>query len=177
MSMLKPISAADLKRKLDAGEAILIDVRETDEHAREHIIGARLAPLSAIDAHDFDRDHDKVAVFHCRSGMRTQTNAARLLACGFRDAYCLEGGIEAWKAAGLPTHANKQAPLEIMRQVQIAAGVLILAGVLLGWFVNPAFYALSAFVGAGLTFAGVTGWCGMALLLKTMPWNRVSLPA
>lgn len=176
MSM-KLISPADLKRKLDAGEAILIDVREIDEHAREHIIGARLAPLSAIDAHDFDRDHDKAAVFHCRSGMRTQTNAARLLACGFREAYCLEGGIEAWKAAGLPTHANKKAPLEIMRQVQIAAGVLILAGVLLGWFVNPAFYALSAFVGAGLTFAGLTGWCGMALLLKTMPWNRVSLPA
>lgn len=177
MTPLKPISPSDLKRKLDAGEAILIDVRETDEHAREHILGARLAPLSAIDAHDFDRDHDKAAVFHCRSGMRTQANAAKLLACGFRDAYCLEGGIEAWKAAGLPTHTNRKAPLELMRQVQIAAGMLILTGVLLGWLVSPAFYALSAFVGAGLTFAGVTGWCGMAMLLKTMPWNRASFGA
>jgi len=177
MTCLNPISPLDLKRKLDAGEAILIDVRETDEHAREHIVGARLAPLSAIDVHDFDRERDKAAVFHCRSGMRTQANAARLLGRGFREAYYLDGGIEAWKAAGLPTHTNRRAPLEIMRQVQIAAGVLILAGVLLGWFVSPFFYALSAFVGAGLTFAGATGWCGMALLLRAMPWNRESLPA
>lgn len=177
MSMFKPISPADLKRRLDAGDAVLIDVRETDEHAREHILGARLAPLSAIDAHDFDRDHDKAAVFHCRSGMRTQANAAKLIARGFKEAYYLDGGIEAWKAAGLPTHTNRKAPLEIMRQVQIAAGVLILAGVLLGFFFNPVFYALSAFVGAGLTFAGVTGWCGMAMLLKTMPWNRASVGA
>lgn len=177
MSMFKPISPADLKRKLDAGEAILIDVRETDEHAREHILGARLAPLSAIDAHDFDRDHEKAAVFHCRSGMRTQANAAKLLARGFPQAFYLEGGIEAWKAAGLPTHTNRKAPLEIMRQVQITAGLLILSGVVLGWLLSPAFYVLSAFVGAGLTFAGVTGWCGMAMILRTMPWNRVSLSA
>jgi rhodanese-related sulfurtransferase len=175
--MLKPLPALDLKRTLDRGEAVLIDVRETDEHAREHIIGARLAPLSAIDAHDFDRDHDKIAVFHCRSGMRTQANAAKLLAIGFRDAYCLQGGIEAWKAAGLPVHTNRKAPLEIMRQVQIAAGSLVLLGVALGWLVSPVFYALSAFVGAGLTFAGASGWCGMAHLLKAMPWNRVSIAA
>jgi rhodanese-related sulfurtransferase len=177
MTSLNPITAADLKRRLDSGEAVLIDIRESDEHAREHILGARLAPLSAIDAHDFDRDHDKAAVFHCRSGMRTQANAARLIAKGFREAYCLEGGIEAWKAAGLPVHANRKAPLEIMRQVQIAAGSLILAGVALGALVHPAFYALSAFVGAGLAFAGATGWCGMALLLKAMPWNRGALGA
>lgn len=64
-----------------------------------------------------------------------------------------------------------------MRQVQITTGLLILTGVVLGWFVNPAFYALSAFVGAGLTFAGATGWCGMAMLLKAMPWNRASVRA
>lgn len=172
MTTLRPISAAELKRKLDSGEALLIDVRENDEHAREHILGARLAPLSAIDAHDFDRDHDKTAVFHCKSGMRTQANAAKLLARGFANAYYLEGGIEAWKQANLPIHSNNKAPIEIMRQVQIAAGVLVLTGAILGWFVHPAFYALSAFIGAGLTFAGVTGWCGMAMLLKAMPWNR-----
>ncbi|MBY0567247.1 MAG: rhodanese family protein [Hyphomonadaceae bacterium] len=177
MSTLNPISATDLKRRLDAGDAVLIDVRETDEHAREHILGARLAPLSAIDTHDFDRDHGKAAVFHCRSGMRTQANAAKLIARGFREAYFLDGGIEAWKSAGLPVHTNRKAPLEIMRQVQITAGLLMLTGIILGWFVNPAFYALSAFVGAGLTFAGATGWCGMAMLLKAMPWNRVSLSA
>ena len=172
MNSLNPITAENLKRRLDAGDAILIDIRETDEHAREHIVGARLAPLSAIDSHDFDRELGKAAVFHCKSGMRTQANAARLLSGGFREAYFLEGGIEAWKAAGYDVHANTKAPLEIMRQVQIAAGSLVLIGVALGWFVNPAFFALSAFVGAGLTFAGATGWCGMAMLLKAMPWNR-----
>lgn len=174
MSCLNPISPLETKRRLDAGDAILIDVRESDEHAREHILGARLAPLSAIDAHDFDRDHAKAAVFHCRSGVRTQANAATLLARGFREAYYLDGGIDAWRDAGLPVHANPKAPIEIMRQVQIAAGLLILTGVALGAFAHPAFFALSAFVGAGLTFAGATGWCGMAMLLKTMPWNRAT---
>lgn len=177
MSVLKSINAAEAKRRLDAGEALLIDIRESDEHRREHIIGARLAPLSAIDAHDFDREHGKIAIFHCRSGMRTQANAAKLLGRGFRDAYALEGGIESWKIAGLPVHTNTHAPLEIMRQVQIAAGSVILTGVALGATVHPAFYALSAFMGAGLTFAGATGWCGLALLLKSMPWNRASVGA
>jgi len=174
MSDLRAIDAPTLKQKLDRGEALLIDIRESDEHAREHILGARLAPLSAIDAHDFDRDHDKVAVFHCKSGTRTQTNAAKLLGKGFAETYCLQGGIEAWKAAGFPVHANRNAPLEIMRQVQIAAGGLILIGVTLGWLVTPAFFALAALVGAGLTFAGATGWCGMAMVLKAMPWNRTA---
>lgn len=110
MTKLNPMDAAELKRKLDSGEAILIDIREHGEHAQEHIIGARLAPLSAIDAHDFDRDHDKIAVFHCKSGMRTQTNAAKLLARGFKEAYFLQGGIEAWKAAGFAVHRPNRGP-------------------------------------------------------------------
>jgi rhodanese-related sulfurtransferase len=175
--MLTPISAGDANRKLDAGEAVLIDIRETDEHAREHILGARLAPLSAIDSHDFDADHAKAAVFHCRSGMRTQMNAAKLMSRGFRDAYFLDGGLEAWKAAGLPVHTNRDAPIDIMRQVLLTAGAIVLSGIVLGYFVNPGFLALAAFMGAGLMFAGATGWCGLALLLKTMPWNRATLRA
>ena len=107
MSTLTPMTAKEAKQRLDSGHAILIDIREHAEHAREHIIGARLAPLSAIDAHDFDRDHDKIAIFHCKSGMRTQTNAAKLLCKGFRQAFYLQGGIEAWKAAGLPVHTGR----------------------------------------------------------------------
>lgn len=63
----------------------------------------------------------------------------------------------------------------IMHQVQISAGILVVAGATLGFLAHPAFYALSAFVGAGLAIAGVAGWCGRALLLKTMPWNRRTL--
>ena len=108
MTPLKPIKPVDLRHKLESGEVVLIDIRERDEHEREHIPGARLAPLSAIDTHDFDRDHGKTAVFHCKSGMRTQTNAARLLSRGFPDAYYLQGGIEAWKAAGLPVNTTRK---------------------------------------------------------------------
>jgi hypothetical protein len=116
-------------------------------------------------------------VFHCRSGARTSANAgslgeaARTAGC---EAYLLEGGLEAWKAAGLPTAQNRKAPLELMRQVQIAAGGLALAGFALGAGIDPAFHLLSGFIGAGLVFAGVSGWCGMAKLLALMPWNKAA---
>jgi hypothetical protein len=72
----------------------------------------------------------------------------------------------------LPVLRDTGQPIEMQRQVQIAAGVLVLLGVVLGYFASPAFYGISAFVGAGLTFAGISGWCGMAQLLALMPWNR-----
>jgi rhodanese-related sulfurtransferase len=84
----------------------------------------------------------------------------------------VDGGIEAWKKAGLPVLRDARQPMEMQRQVQITAGTLVLLGVVLGHFASPAFYAISAFVGAGLTFAGISGWCGMAKLLALMPWNR-----
>ena len=88
------------------------------------------------------------------------------------EAFILEGGIEAWKAAGLDVAIDRRQPLELIRQVQIIAGALVLAGVLLGWLAHPGFFGLSAFVGAGLAFAGLTGWCGMAKALAFMPWNQ-----
>jgi rhodanese-related sulfurtransferase len=88
------------------------------------------------------------------------------------EPFLLEGGLEAWKAAGLPVVRDARAPLELMRQVQIAAGALALLGFTLGVLVHPAFHVKSGFVAAGLVLAGVTGWCGMAKLLAVMPWNR-----
>jgi len=84
----------------------------------------------------------------------------------------LDGGLDAWKKAGLPVALDRSQPIDIIRQVQIAAGSLVLMGMLLGTLFSPGFYALSAFVGAGLVFAGVSGFCGMAHLLALMPWNR-----
>jgi rhodanese-related sulfurtransferase len=86
----------------------------------------------------------------------------------------LEGGLTGWKSAGYPTRVDHTKPIELQRQVQIAAGSLILLGVLLSWLVSPFFVALSAFVGGGLVFAGLSGWCGMAHLLALLPWNRKS---
>jgi rhodanese-related sulfurtransferase len=177
MSTLKTISperAAELMRD----GAVLIDVREADEHARERIPGARHHALSQLDAQNPARPGDDVMIFHCRSGARTQANAPRLAggAAGC-EAYILEGGLDAWKKAGLPVALDRRQPLELMRQVQIAAGSLALAGVVLGYLVTPYFYLLSGFVGAGLAMAGITGFCGMARLLAVMPWNRRALAA
>jgi rhodanese-related sulfurtransferase len=177
MSALPKISPVDLQQRLQTGETVLIDIREPSEYAREHIHGARLVPLAAIDSHDFDTERNKIAVFTCRSGNRTAMNASRLLAKGFREAYVLAGGLDAWKAAGLPVHFNAAAPLDLQRQVQIAAGSMALLGAILAGLVSPWFIALSGFVGAGLMTAGLTGFCGMARMLAVMPWNRKFLSA
>ena len=166
---LPTIDVTRARRLLDQG-AVLVDIREADERAREHVPGARHNPLSRLAA--VDTGGAKAMIFHCRSGARTAANAQRLAAVADCEAYILEGGLEAWKKAGLPVTVDSRQPIEIMRQVQIAAGSLVLAGVALGVWVAPAFLVLSAFVGAGLVFAGTTGWCGMAKLLAFMPWNR-----
>ena len=171
-TQLHEIDAETLHRWLDEDKAVLIDVREPLEYNREHIIGARLVPLAGFDQADFTRDADKVAVFHCRTGSRTAMAADRILRTGFREVYHLDGGLEGWKRAGFPVHLNRKAPIDIMRQVQIAAGSLVVLGVVLAVLVSPWFMGLSAFVGAGLVFAGATGFCGMARMLALMPWNR-----
>jgi rhodanese-related sulfurtransferase len=176
MSELKTIAPARAAELVRDG-AVLIDIREADEHARERIPGARHHALSRIDAESPARAGDDVLVFHCRSGARTKGNAARLSAVSRNcETYILEGGLDAWKKAGLPVALDRSQPIDIMRQVQIVAGSLVLIGVLLGYFLAPGFYALSGFVGAGLLFAGTTGFCGMAHLLAWMPWNRQRRP-
>lgn len=172
MSELKTISPQRAAELVRAG-AVLVDIREADEHARERIAGARHHALSRIDQATPIRDGDDVVIFHCRSGARTKGNATRLAAAAPKcETYILEGGLDAWKKAGLPVALDRSKPIDIMRQVQIGAGSLVLLGVVLGFLVNPGFYALSGLVGAGLLFAGVSGFCGMARLLGVMPWNR-----
>jgi rhodanese-related sulfurtransferase len=172
MSELKTISAERAAELVRAG-AVLVDIREADEHARERIPGAHHRALSLIDKGSVMRAGDGVLIFHCRSGARTKANAARLNASANGcEAYVLEGGLDAWKKAGLPVALDRSQPIDIMRQVQIAAGSLVLLGAALGYALTPAFYGLSAFVGAGLLFAGISGFCGMARLLALMPWNR-----
>lgn len=166
LAALKPEEA----ERLIADGALLIDIREPDEHARESISGAANHPLAQIKQLT---SHSGPTIFHCRSGMRTQTNAAQLAAAGRgSQCYVLAGGIDAWRSSGRSTVLDRRQPLEIMRQVQLVAGGLVLLGVILGFFVSPYFFGLSAFVGGGLMMAGATGWCGMAKLLRHLPWNR-----
>lgn len=165
-----PLSAEQAAIRVDAGLAVIVDIREADEFARSHIRGSRSLPISkGTGVEDIG---GKSVIFTCRSGARTAAHCGRLAESLEADAYMIDGGLDAWRKAGLPVEIDRGAPLELMRQVQIAAGSLVLIGVILGWFVAPAFFALAAFVGAGLTFAGATGFCGMARLLASMPWNR-----
>jgi rhodanese-related sulfurtransferase len=90
-----------VKRWLDAGEAILIDVREMPEYQRAHIAGAMLVPLSAFDPKRIPRDGIKV-VLQCAVGARSASACAYLQAQGFENLYNLRGGLQAWSQAGLP---------------------------------------------------------------------------
>lgn len=164
IATIDPHAAAAL---LEQG-AQLIDVRGADEHGRERIAAARNVPLDALTS----IDGDGPVIFHCRSGQRTRLHAARLAAAGGPNSHVLYGGIDAWKAAGLPVISNARQPLDLMRQVQIGGGAIILLAILLGWLVSPAFVLLGAAVGVGMLHAGITGSCAMTALLAPMPWNR-----
>jgi rhodanese-related sulfurtransferase len=165
---LSKITASEANRLIASG-AVLIDIRSRDEHAREYIPGARNQPIDTLRTTGVE---DRAVIFHCKSGSRTTANLAKLSAASTSDAYVLEGGIEAWRRAGLPIERDARQPIELNRQVQIAAGSLVLLGVGLSQIIAPEFLGLAAFIGAGLVFAGVTGWCGMAKFFSVMPWNR-----
>lgn len=152
--------------------ATLVDIREPNEHAREKIAASQNFPLSNLDGQKIS-SNGKPIIFYCLSGNRTRVNAERLRGLAGTKIHLLEGGISAWKLAGQPTLKNLKHPIEMMRQVQIAAGSLVLIGAIFGYFFNPSFYALSGAVGAGLMFSGISGTCAMASALKLMPWNRV----
>ena len=107
----------------------------------------------------------------CRSGARGEKACKKFLASGYTDVVNVTGGTLAWEQAGLPVQRGRAA-LPLDRQVQIMAGSIVLAGIALGEFVNPAWFLLSGFVGCGLIFAGLTGFCPSASILGKMPWNQ-----
>src|SRR5262245_52998021 len=116
-------------------------------------------------------DRDQPIYFICRSGTRAAKACEKMRAAGLDRAISLEGGTDAWAARGLPVLRGKKA-ISLERQVRIAAGLLVLVGLVLGFFVHWGFFGISAFVGAGLTVSGITDWCGMGMMLAKMPWNR-----
>lgn len=169
---LVSINARQARKMIDEG-AILVDIRDADEHARERIAEALHIPLSKLCDNKLETA-GKPLIYHCKSGNRTRMNAELLIRAGGPGVHVLEGGIEGWKAAGHPVKKDSRQPMEMMRQVQIVAGFFALTGAVLGYFVHPGFYGVSAAVGAGLMFSGISGTCAMARILKFMPWNRVA---
>ncbi|MFM9102956.1 MAG: rhodanese-like domain-containing protein [Cyanobium sp.] len=167
------VSAHDLAEQLGSQRVAVIDVREPMEYAAGHIAGSLNVPLSRL--HQADLPSGPL-VLVCQNGNRSAKGVQTLLERGVAHPVSdLEGGLPSWQQAGLPVRKLENAPLPLMRQVQIAAGSLVLLGVILSQAVAPGWIWLSGVVGAGLVFAGVSGFCGMARLLAVMPWNKVSL--
>lgn len=168
---VEPATVADWLRR---GECLVCDVREPDEHAAEHIDGTTLRPLSKLDLSGLKQASPRI-VFHCKGGKRSADAAARALAALPGVEICtMIGGIEAWKRASLPTVVSTRAVgMTVLQQTQLVIGLMVLTGLGVGFFIHPAGYLLSALMGAGLTFAGLTGFCGLMNLLALMPWNRV----
>lgn len=169
--MTPSISVGEL-RQLPA-QAQLVDVRSASEFACGHIPGAVNIPMDQIEARVGDLLPGIAVVLICQSGKRAAKTARLLEPCG-RQIAVLEGGTAAWIQAGLPTISSVKTRWSLERQVRLGAGLLVLAGVVLALTLNPAWLLLSAFVGLGLTLAGLTDFCPMAVILEKMPWNGQS---
>ncbi|CAN5471400.1 rhodanese-like domain-containing protein [soil metagenome] len=175
--VIKTIRPRQLDELRKSGRKVeIIDVRTPGEYARLHAEGAMLMPLATLTAEKVAQSRtlpaDDPLYVICQSGARAAIACQKLHATGVKNIQGIEGGTAAWEKAGLPCVRGPSRVIPVERQVRVIAGILVLIGVALGWFVHPAFYVLSATVGAGLTVAGATDWCGMGMLLTKMPWNR-----
>ena len=167
------VTAGELQAlRASAAGPLLLDVRSPLEFESERIEGAVNVPLDTLDTRVDEIPESADVVVVCRTGVRA-TIAVESLARVGRRARVLDGGLNAWRRARLPLRVGRKR-LPVDRQVQLIAGSMVLLGVGLGLTVSPWFLALSAFFGAGLTFAGATGTCGLALVLMKMPWNAVA---
>lgn len=178
--MITVITPEQLKQVGERREGVeLIDVRTPAEFGEVHVSFARNVPLDRLDPVALRAElGEKCAnplYLICRSGARGKQACEKLAAAGITNVVNVEGGTLACEAAGLPLVRGKKA-ISLERQVRIAAGALVLVGAVLGLLVHPYWVGLSAFVGAGLLFSGITDTCGMAMCLARMPWNQVKEP-
>lgn len=150
----------------------VIDVRTPVEFAEVHVPQAHNIPLDELNPSALMLAKDQPIYLLCRSGQRATKAAEKLAKEGFAQLIVVAGGTLAWIEANLPVTRRAAKVISLERQVRIAAGAIVLAGVLLAHFANPNFIWLSGFVGVGLVFAGIADFCGMGMLLAKMPWNR-----
>jgi rhodanese-related sulfurtransferase len=170
---VKNIDAKTLKKWLENNEAVVVDVREAAEHEAKKISGASLLPLSNICKSALPQCKNKKLVLHCGSGKRSSSACQKLISEDpTLEIYNLEGGIGAWDSEKFETETSGKFFLPLDRQVQLTIGLGVFTGSIFGYFFNPAFFLLSAFFGAGLIFAGLSGYCGLAILMAKMPWNK-----
>lgn len=169
------ISPRELQQRLAHSPALrLLDVRTPPEFTSAHILGATLVPLDRLDLTPTSQlcAEGECLYVICQSGMRARKAIQKLHAAGINNTMLVEGGMDEWINAGLPIERGKTTVLPLMRQVQIVVGSISAIGAGLALTVNPLFAIIPLFMGCGLIFAGVSGICGLAILLAKMPWNR-----
>ena len=149
----------------------LIDVRTPAEYGSVHAKGAVNHPMESLDLGKIPCSKEDEIHVICQLGGRSMKVCQKLEAAGFTNLVNVNGGTSAWHAAGLPVVAGKKV-ISLERQVRIAAGSLVVIGVIVGQFVHPYGFGLSALIGAGLVFSAVTNTCGMGMMIAKMPWNR-----
>lgn len=171
------ITTLELEKLLSTNPGLtLLDVRTPNEFDGAHIEGSINIPLDQLTAAYFlknkQRFNEHSCYLICQKGPRSQQAARLFEKEGLSGAIVVEGGLSAWVMAGFKVKTGDSNIISLERQVRVAAGSLVLLGVILAKFTHPDFIWLSAFVGAGLIFAGITDWCGMGMLLARLPWNQ-----
>lgn len=179
MREFQEITTVEFRDRLDQGNDIFhIDVSTRAEFNSLHVQGAKLYPFQNFKQEELERDFraqkpkGKEIYILCRSGTRARMVAKILSQMSDIIPIVVDGGTQACAKIGMPLNRSEYIVMSLERQVRIAAGSLVFAGVVLGTLIQPEFYGLSAFVGAGLVFAGLTDTCAMGIVLAKMPWNR-----
>jgi rhodanese-related sulfurtransferase len=173
----KRIHPLDLMANKSADTCIL-DVRTAAEVKASALPDCLHIPLHELTParlqHEIEKNGKNGAQIYllCQAGKRAEMAADQLAGKVDSELVVIEGGINAVRAAQIPLQQSGKAVMSLERQVRIAAGFLVLIGVILGFQVNSGFFLLSGFVGAGLMFAGITDTCMMGMLIARMPWNR-----
>ncbi len=171
-SLSQSISVSEL-RGMAGGQAQVVDVRSPGEFAAGHIAGAVNIPMDQIEGRIDDLSRTGSIILVCQAGTRARMTAELLSPC-HRDIAVLEGGTNAWIREGWPVVRTSKTRWSLERQVRLGAGTLVLAGAVLAFAWDARALFLSAFVGLGLMFAGLTDICLMAEILAKMPWNERS---
>jgi rhodanese-related sulfurtransferase len=171
---IQPSQLADLLKQ--GVQVRLLDVRSAAEYDAQHVAGTVHQPLdSLVPARWVEKgvEHGggQPLYIFCQSGGRAGRAAALLAGEGVACSV-VAGGLEAWLAAGLPVEQGESKVLPLMRQVQLVIGLVAGTGAALAVWKHPLFGLIPLFMSAGLVFAGLTGYCGLAVLMARMPWNR-----
>lgn len=172
--MTRNINPKDAYEWLKNGEAILIDVREPEEFSAEHIAYAASLPLARVETllRLMDIPGGRKVLFHCRKGGRGTKACEMLNTSGFSgEVFNIDGGLNAWKEAGLPVIGGGP-KISIFRQVQMIIGTMLFGLIILGMMGIGFAFMVAAIIAGAFAFTGFIGWCGLALLLQKMPWNR-----